>query len=60
MFASLCRSSTFAKNQLANQVLSKATLRVTTTLCLAEIHSLFEKFSYVSDFVAPPHGAHFP
>ena len=47
-------------NQLVNQVLNRVILRGSTPLCLAERLaencSLFNEFSYIFDFVVPPHG----
>ena len=48
------------ENRLANQVLNRVILSVPTPLCLAERLaencSLFNEFSYIFDFVVPPHG----
>ena len=47
-------------SRLTNQVPNEEILRGSTPLCLAErlaeIYSLFRIFSYVFDFVVPPHG----
>ena len=47
-------------NSLTNQVSNEEILRGSTPLCLAErlaeIYSLFRIFSYVFDFMVPPHG----
>ena len=47
-------------SRLTNQVSNEEILRGSTPLCLAErlaeIYSLFRIFSYVFDFMVPPHG----
>ena len=47
-------------NGLTNQESNEEILRGSTPLCLAErlaeIYSLFRIFSYVFDFMVPPHG----
>ena len=49
---------------LTNQVSNEEILRGSTPLCLAERLaencSLFNEFSYIFDFVVPPHGHWFP